>query len=92
MNLLLQAAQCANRDVAVSAILESLGIDKRNGVAIAILPDPRDWKRMTVAQRLSEIASWLTAECNDLIPDDGAVIVPIRGDCQGENITVGRRG
>lgn len=60
-NLIEQAAQCDNRDIAASALLTALHIfDER--VCRDSLSDPERWRRISPESRLMEIAEWLRAE------------------------------
>lgn len=61
-NLILRAAYCDNRNIAIAVIAEKLGITDL-GVCMANLSDADRWRKLPVFARLDEIGHWLRAEC-----------------------------
>lgn len=90
MNLLRTAASCPNRDLAASAIIASLGIVD-DELARALLPEPDDWRRMSEADRLRHLGSWLNAECIELM-EASRVVVPIMDSHGAREAVDVRRG
>lgn len=61
-NLLRKAAENPDVDVAAKLVRDALGITDSE-TAARLLPTAYRWRAFSVEGRLSELASWLHAEC-----------------------------
>lgn len=85
MTLLEQVARCDHFELGVSALLAVLKIENTE-TAYGIL-DPDTWRKMSVEMRLIELASWLRAECFEVIHQiDGATDAYARPERSGVRV------